>query len=275
MLARPLSPPYRNRVLNPERFRRAALVLAAHGSHLNPQSAAPCYAAADLIRQRKLFGEVQECFWKQEPAFRHVCQMVEANEVFVVPFFISDGYFTETVLPREIGVKPPRSLVGNKTVHYCQPVGTHDAMTQVILHRAETVVHDEVKPESIALCIAGHGTDRNENSSKSIHRQVELIRSLRRFAEVHAVFLDQEPKIETCHQLATAPNLVVVPFFISDGLHTQEDIPKLLGLTRDSTGAHQMPGRVKGRTIWYSGAVGTDPAMVEVILERAAQAAAS
>ena len=32
-----------------------------------------------------------------------------------------------------------------------------------------------------------------------------------------------------CHALAQTKNLVVVPFFISDGLHTQEDIPVLLG----------------------------------------------
>ena len=250
-------------------------MLAAHGSHLNPQSAAPCYAAADLIRQRSIFGEVQECFWKEEPPFRHVCQMVEANEIFVVPFFISDGYFTETVLPREIGVKPPKSVVGDKTVHYCQPVGTHDAMTQVILHRAETVVRGEGEAGSIALFIAGHGTDRNENSGKSILRQVELIRSMRRFAEVHAVFMDQEPKIEACYQLAKATNFVVIPFFISDGFHTQEDIPGMLSLTHDAKGAYQVPSRVHGRTVWYSGAVGTDPAMVEVVLERAAQAAAN
>jgi len=263
-------------VFDSKRFLKTALVLAAHGSHLNPHSAAPCFAAADLLRRRKVFGEVQECFWKQEPSFRHACRMVEADEIFVVPFFISDGYFTETVLPRELGVTPPASRVDGKLVHYCQPVGTHDAMTQVTLHRAETSLQHGTNPapqaKDTALFIAGHGTDKNENSAKSILRQVEIIRALKKFAEVHAIFMDQEPGIEKCRDLTTAANLVVVPFFISDGFHTQEDIPRMLGLSFVQTGQYMVPSEVRGRRIWYTGAVGTDPTMVDVILERASQA---
>ena len=262
-----------------QRFRQAALVLAAHGSHLNPNSAAPCYALADAIRRRRLFGEVQECFWKQEPPFRHVCQMLEASEIFVVPFFISDGYFTEKVLPRELGVTGRKSHIDAKLVHYCPPVGTHDAMTQVILHRAHAIVHRGVKhppaPRATALCIAGHGTSQNENSATSIHRQVELISRLDRYAEVQAIFMDQEPAIEKCYQFTRSPNLVIVPFFISDGLHTQEDIPDRLGLKRHPSGAYAVPSRVGRRRVWYSGAIGTDPRMVDVVLERASRAAAN
>lgn len=244
-------------------------MLAAHGSQLNSHSAAPCYAAADMIRKRGDFAEIQECFWKQEPSFRSVLDILEADEVFVVPFFISDGYFTETVLPRELGVAPPRSTVHGKMVHYCRPVGTHDSMTRVILHRAEVA---SSAPGETALFIAGHGTDKNENSAKSILRQVELIGRLRRFAEVHAVFLDQEPRIGKCLELTRCANLVVVPFFISDGLHTQEDIPEMLGLTPTPAG-FCAPSTVRGRRIWYSGAIGTDPQMADVVLERVKQAA--
>lgn len=261
------------------RFKNSALVLAAHGSHLNPNSSAPCHAVAEAIRQRGLFGEVQACFWKEEPHFRHVCDMIEAWEIFAVPFFISDGYFTETVLPRELGVRPPRSRVGEKTVHYCQPVGTHEAMTRVILHRAKTVVQSGTRtppsPSRTALCIAGHGTNRNENSAKSILRQIEWIRKLNRYAEVRAIFMDQTPEIEKCYELTKSPHLVVVPFFISDGFHTREDIPGMLGLQRGRTGACRVPSRVRGRHVWYAGAVGTDPTMAEVVLERAAQAAST
>ena len=251
-------------------------MLAAHGSHLNPNTAAPCYAAADAIRRRKLFAEVQESFWKQEPSFRLVLPMIESREVFVVPFFISDGYFTETVLPRELGVTQATSRLGGKIVHYGQPVGTHDSMTRVILHRADEIVQaDGANPPrngSAALFIAGHGTDKNENSAKSILRQVELIRERGRYAEVHAVFLDQEPRIERCFELSRCHNLIVVPFFISDGLHTQEDIPAMLGLQKRGAG-YRAPSRVRGRSVYYCGAVGTDARMAEVVIARAEQAA--
>lgn len=203
--------------------------------------------------------------------------MLDAKEVFVVPFFISDGYFTETVLPRELGVRPPMSRVNGKAVHYCQPVGTHEAMTRVILHRAQMVSRQRgkrpPKDRETALCIAGHGTDKNENSAKSILRQVELIRRLKHFAEVQAIFMDQAPEIEKCYELTASPNLIVVPFFISDGFHTQENIPTMLGLQRHGKdGPYLVPSEVRGRHVWYAGAVGTDPTMADVVLARVQEA---
>jgi sirohydrochlorin cobaltochelatase len=59
-----------------------------------------------------------------------------------------------------------------------------------------------------------------------------LIRARKIYAEVHAIFLEESPRISDCYSLAQTKNLVVVPFFISDGLHTQEDIPVLLGETK-------------------------------------------
>ena len=44
-----------------------SLVLVGHGSHLNGDSAAAVYHYAELIRQRGLFSEVIEGYWKEEP----------------------------------------------------------------------------------------------------------------------------------------------------------------------------------------------------------------
>ena len=71
-------------------------------------------------------------------------------------------------------------------------------------------------------------------------------------------------------------NLVVVPFFISDGLHTQEDIPVLLGEAKPvveqrlaaGQPAWRNPTEKNGRLVWYSPAVGSEPRLADVILER-------
>jgi sirohydrochlorin cobaltochelatase len=70
------------------------------------------------------------------------------------------------------------------------------------------------------------------------------------------------------------PSVVVVPFFISDGLHSYEDIPVLLGIHAQSTGAasqreifRRNPYILNGRTLYYASAIGTDPMMAEIILE--------
>ena len=76
-----------------------------HGSTLNAESSAPTYQHADELRRRKIFAQVVECFWKLEPPICGVLRGVFAPRVFVVPLFISEGYFTEEVIPRELGLR--------------------------------------------------------------------------------------------------------------------------------------------------------------------------
>ncbi|HEX4645664.1 MAG TPA: CbiX/SirB N-terminal domain-containing protein, partial [Verrucomicrobiae bacterium] len=206
-------------------FSDAALVLVGHGSTLNADSSAPTYQHADELRRRGVFGQVVECFWKLEPGIAGVLRGVFAPRVFIVPLFISEGYFTEEVIPRELGLRqneqtdfPRVQKRGGQTLYYCGPVGTHESMTGVILARAREIVEKHPfprapKPKDTALFIAGHGTGNNENSRKAIERQVEIIRARDIYAEVHPVFMEEEPRIGDCYGMTQAKNLVMVPFF--------------------------------------------------------------
>ena len=82
-----------------------ALVIVGHGSTTNPDSSEPTHRMADLIRQRGIFDEVLCCFWKEEPSMREVLHSVTSPDVYVVPNFISEGYFTQEVIPRELGLE--------------------------------------------------------------------------------------------------------------------------------------------------------------------------
>jgi sirohydrochlorin cobaltochelatase len=274
-------------------FSDAALVLLGHGTTLNADSAAPVYQHARELRERKLFAEVREAFWKQSPNIGEVITQVTAARVFIVPLFISEGYFSEEIIPQELGFRKKeeeawsRSLRrGNQTFFYTRPLGTHDKMTEVLLARATEVASKfpfprAPKAEETTLLIAGHGTGQNENSRKSIERQVELIRNRKIYAAVHAMFLEEEPRISDWHQLVLTRNVIVVPFFISEGLHSREDIPVLLGeaqrIVRQRLDSGQPtwrnPTEKKGKLVWYSAGVGTEPSLVEVILERVREAA--
>jgi sirohydrochlorin cobaltochelatase len=275
-------------------FLNAALVLVGHGSTLNADSAAPTYQHADELRRRGIFGQVIESFWKLEPLLSGVLRNVFAPRVFIVPLFISEGYFTEEVIPRELGF--PRNgnrfetmmRRGAQRLHYCGPVGTHDSMTEVLLARAREVVQrfpngHMVEPRQTALFIAGHGTGNNENSRKAIERQVDLIRARDVYGEVHAAFMEEEPRIGDCYQLARSPNIVMVPFFISDGLHSFEDIPVMLGEPerlvqerfRRGEPTWLNPTEKNGKRVWYAPSIGNEPHIADVILERVREAAAS
>lgn len=272
----------------------AALLLVAHGSSVNEDSAGAARTHADRLRGMGLFREVAVAFWKQEPFIIGALERLAAGRVFVAPLFISEGYFTEEAIPEALGLKPAgmagfercQRLLG-KEVRYCRPVGTHEAMTAVLQDRAREVVvchpFPRVPPEGeTALLLAGHGTDRNPNSRRAIEWHAERIRRLGRYAEVHSVFLEETPRIADACAISRSPNLVVVPFFISEGLHTAEDIPVLLGereqTVRDRRAAGLPPWRNPtsrdGKRIWYAGPAGTDPLVADVVLARVREAAA-
>jgi sirohydrochlorin cobaltochelatase len=213
---------------------------------------------------------------------------VWAPRVFCVPLFVSEGYFTEEVIPRELGFCakgekqfPRVQRRGAQLLHYCGPVGTHDSMTDVIVARALDVVAKHPfprapEPKEIALFIAGHGTGNNENSRKAIERQVELIRARGEFAEVHPAFMEEEPRIADCYAVTNAKNIVMVPFFISDGLHSYEDIPVMLGETAASVQSRLRSGQPtwrnptgrSGKLVWYAPSIGNEPHLPDVILQR-------
>ncbi len=269
-----------------------ALVIVAHGSHLNPDASTPTYDHADTIRETGVFDEVRTGFWKEEPSFREVLRTVESDEVYVVPLFISEGYFTEEVIPRELRLEGwdldewdsdgttathatfEAADVG-KTVHYCGPVGTHDAMSDVIVRRAESVTGDPDVGEGFALAVVGHGTGRNENSAKAVRLHADRIAAMERFEEVKALFMDEDPEIDDVTEFFETTDVIVVPLFVADGYHTQEDIPEDMGLTDDYRTGWETPAEVDGHRIWYAGAVGTESLTADVVIERAADAGAA
>jgi len=93
--------------------------------------------------------------------------------------------------------------------------------------------------------------------------------------------MEEPPFIKGCHENVKTKNIVVVPFFISDGLHTVEDIPVLLGepdrVVKERLAAGQPtwrnPTERAGKLVWYSVSVGTEPQLADVILERVHEAA--
>ncbi|MCO8246501.1 DR2241 family protein [Haladaptatus sp. AB643] len=246
-----------------------ALVLVGHGSHRNAGSARPVYDHADEIRARDRFAEVREAFWKEAPSLREVLRTVESTDVVVVPLFTSEGYFTEQVLPRELRLTDEWDLDVDKRVRYADPVGTHESMADVIVERAEHVTDDPSVGDGVGLAVVGHGTERNPRSAKATRDHVAGLEARERFDEVRALFMDQAPYIDDLTDHFESDELVVVPLFVADGYHTQEDIPEDIGLTDDAESGYPVPADVDGKRVWYSGAVGTEPLVADVVIERA------
>jgi sirohydrochlorin cobaltochelatase len=228
--------------------------------------------------------------------------------VYVVPNFISEGYFTQTVVPRELELNGRITKRSNGQIwKYCEPVGNHSMMTDLLLKRAGEVARD-VDPAETSLLIVAHGTDLNENSAVAAKREAEKIHALGKYAVVLNVYMEEPPLVSDWQKLTRTPNVVVVPFFISDGLHSYEDIPVLLGIpschperseakSKDlaakplgsftgsldsarndvqSSGSEvfrRNPYKVDRRSLFYAPSIGTDPGFADIIIEQARKSA--
>ncbi len=288
----------------------SALLIVAHGSTVNPDSSAPTLAHAAEIRRRKIFADVSCAFWKEEPSLRDALFLFDAEsiqEVYVVPNFISEGYFTQTVVPRELELNGPVTKRSNGQLwKYCEPVGNHPMMTELLLRRAREIAPD-IPESDTTLLIVAHGTDLNENSAAAAKREADKIRALGKFAAVLNVYMEEPPLVADWRKLTKTRNIVVVPFFISDGLHSYEDIPVLLGIPSchpertkakskgpvakplgDFTGSldsarddvvssrgevfQSNPYKLDDRLLFYAPSIGTDPGFADIILEQASSA---
>jgi len=307
-------------------FHDATLLIIGHGSTVNGDSGATVFQHAAELRRRGIFADVREGFFKIEPRIGAALAGIRTARIFVVPLFVSEGYFTQQAIPQELGLSAEALAqassargfeIGGRKLFYCAPVGTHPLMTEIILARARGVLgqpsgetgdanyhsasdgaaaphpgplpfrrgEGEKTPapvafrsslSSTALIIAGHGTKLNADSRKSIERQVELIAAQKIFAEVHPAFLEESPRIGDIPRFVKASRIVVVPFFMSDGLHVCEDIPVLLGEEKEEVETRLKAGEwpwtnptERGRkTIFYTRGVGSEKGIAEVILER-------
>jgi sirohydrochlorin cobaltochelatase len=260
----------------------SALLIVAHGSTVNPDSSAPTLAHAAEIRRRKVFADVGCAFWKEEPSLRDAIFLFDPRpirEVCVVPNFISEGYFTQTVVPRELELNGRVTKRSNGQLwKYCEPAGNHQSMTGLLLKRAHDVAPG-VDPAETSLLIVAHGTDLNENSAVAAKREAEKIRALGKYAAVLNVYMEETPLVSDWRKLTSTPNVVVVPFFISDGLHSYEDIPVLLGIAnRGPRGGlnaargevfRSNPYKIDNRSLFYAPSIGTDPGFADIIIAQA------
>jgi sirohydrochlorin cobaltochelatase len=281
-------------------YSSSALLIVAHGSTVNPDSSASTLAHAAEVRRRKVFADMECAFWKEEPSLRDAIFLFDPDtikNVCVVPNFISEGYFTQTVIPRELELNGRiTKRASGQTWNYGEPVGNHPLMTELLVQRAREVAPD-VPENQTSLLIVAHGTDLNENSAVAAKREAERIRRLGRYANVLNVYMEEFPLVSDWRVLTNTPNVVVVPFFISDGLHSYEDIPVMLGIIDEKVASLEPPAdkskrslgfarddaqraaqsvfrrgpyKIDDRSLFYASSIGTDARVADIIVEQAA-----
>lgn len=235
-----------------------ALVLVGHGSARNPNTRLPLCHVVQEMKKRGLYDEVRCGLLKQEPRVCRTLDPLQSEDITIVPFFIADGYYTQSVIPACLGLNEGHP---GRSIRYTRAIGSHPRFADLIGSHAR----EAGWAPGDALMVLGHGTPKNPESGINVYLQAERLR--RRFPgeEILTTFIDEPPFVTDAWKITTARNIVIVPLFVGNGWHVTETIPEDLGLDDDFCATRD------GRHLKMTSAVGTDPGLVEVILEIAAE----
>lgn len=199
---------------------RSALIIA----HGQPSDPAP--AEADMARLAREVAALMPG-WQVGAATLAQPGAVEAAAVrlpgaCVLPFFMSDGWFTRTELPRRLagaGVAGARILPA-----FGLMPGT--AALAVAAVRA-ALAGRGWSPAEACLLLAAHGSGRSPAPAADARRLADAIAAALPLREVRLGFLEQAPRLAEAAGGAGLPSLCL-PLFVARWGHVAEDVPREL-----------------------------------------------
>ncbi|MGH9340624.1 MAG: CbiX/SirB N-terminal domain-containing protein [Acidobacteriota bacterium] len=255
---------------------KSALVLVGHGSHISPRTAGLVWRHVDTLREMGAAGEVTAAFVKEMPSLHWVLETLSAHDIAVVPLFTAQGYFTQTVIPSEMGLTGGMTRRDGRTIRYTPTLSEHPHLSEIVARRVrEALRQSGAEPGQTAVALIGHGTRRNPESRAAAEAQAQTLRRKALVAEVVAVYLDDSPEVGEVYRLTSAPNLVAVPYFLALGSHTSEDVPKALSLPVLERLEQVKGAKVQGRMVYYTPPVGIEEDLVQAVLALAREAGAA
>jgi sirohydrochlorin ferrochelatase len=263
----------------PDHWRGSLVLLLAHGSEATPGASDLVKKHAHAIKSQCLFADVQAVFLRDTPLPRDLIDRSQHDDIYIVPFMISEGYSIEVLIPQALGLAGPLteriSEQGRRRIHVCHSIGTHDLVEQHIVSSINELVATEnlSTGDTCALVIA-HGTKRHPGNNQQSTHLAARIADRCHVREAHAVFLEEPPFIGDWQSLTSSETVLALPYLMTMGSHATHDVPVALGIQVDDQGFYAAllagetygPTQCQRRQLWYApviGNLGTIPAIVE------------
>lgn len=229
--------------------RDTTLIICSHGVNGAPGAATH---HAVRLRERGLFADVTAACLSGAPEIGAVIDAVTATRIVVVPFLMAAGRAFNTKLPERI----VQSRQADR-VSLAEPVGTHPAIAALIEAKAVALASARgCSPGDTLLVIAAHGTARDPESGVAARAHAMQIARSGQFAAVEAGYLDEAPSIASLLAGRTARHAIGVGLFADAGPHGGGDAEAPFRTDPDAA---------------YAGPIGPDPALIEIVLNRAAE----
>lgn len=135
----------------------------------------------------------------------------------VFPFFMSNGWFTETALPARLELPRERIL---------RPLGLDPSLPRFATPRLHEIARARGwRTDETEILVAAHGSASGRIEPERCARVfAEALSRLTPWRGVHVGFLEQMPLLSDVAS-RTGPKSLCIPFFAADGYHVARDIP--------------------------------------------------
>jgi len=256
----------------------AALLLAGHGLAARPEGALPALRHAETLRGRRLFADVRAGFLRQEPELAATLAELTQPRVYIVPLLASRGYIADVVMAGRLNLtgpvtRRPAAAGREQELCLCEPVGSHPDIPALLGRRIAALCRERnLGPGETEMILVGHGTSRNPRSSERTREVADILAKTGIARRVHALFLDEEPRVDGWPERVRADTVVVAPFLMAGWYHGAEDLPGRLGLDPRAGALERLastpgwagPFAVAGRRLWYASPLGDDPEIADL-----------
>ena len=235
---------------------RPSVILVSHGSGLSETAQDAAIDHAAELRRRDRYDHVGLCFL----SLTDKAPMLPSGAVYLVPLFMSGGYFVKTRIPELFGLEQGQRQEAQRQVFQCEALGTDPALADVVSAMVgEVVAAANCNRGEIHLLLVAHGSSKSPASREAARMQQRTLMARQEFADVSVAFLSEPPFLESWlrEQPDTGAPLVIVGLFSADGPHAAIDVPEILHIWQKETG-----GR---RFVCYLGAVGPRPEIADLI----------
>ncbi|MCB1311505.1 MAG: cobalamin biosynthesis protein CbiX [Sedimentitalea sp.] len=160
----------------------------------------------------------------------------------IYPHFMTEGWFTQTALPKRIG---------NPAARILPPFGTDPSLPALARDwLAGELAAQGWQAGETCLIVAAHGSGRSRNSARATEAFAKALSDLIEFAEVRLGYIEEPPYLGDV-VFGTGDRAICLPFFAAAGGHVIDDIPEALDLA-DFPGLRLQP-------------IGTHPKVAELI----------
>ncbi len=189
-------------------------LIVAHGSPADPTpQEARLHAIADAVGVLLPGWQVKGATLAAEGALETALDGLD--QPLIYPFFMAEGWFTGTNLPRRL------KKAGHEGLEQMRPFGTDPALVD-LMARAAT----QATTGSRNLLIAAHGSNISGTSGDTTYAMAQALSIRTGFAHIECGFVEEAPFLQdVAHDMQSG---VCLPFFALRADHVTGDIPAAL-----------------------------------------------